>query len=126
MTDDLRWAGAGRLLGLMRSGAASSEELTRAAIARIEAGDGAVNAVVARRFEAGLEDARAADAARRRGTGGALLGVPMTVKESFNLAGLPTTWGRRSRGVSCRRRMRRRWPGCAPRGPSSSARRTCR
>ena len=28
-----------------------------------------------------------------RGGTGALLGVPMTVKESFNIAGLPTTWG---------------------------------
>ena len=28
-----------------------------------------------------------------RGERGPLLGVPMTVKESFNVAGLPTTWG---------------------------------
>jgi len=36
---------------------------------------------------------RAADAALARGDQRPLLGVPMTVKESFNAAGLPTTWG---------------------------------
>lgn len=38
-------------------------------------------------------DAAAADAALARGDRRPLLGVPMTVKESFNVAGLPTTWG---------------------------------
>ena len=37
--------------------------------------------------------AKAADAALARGERRPLLGVPMTVKESFNVAGLPTTWG---------------------------------
>ena len=41
----------------------------------------------------GLQAARAADAARSRGETGALLGLPLTVKESYNIAGLPTTWG---------------------------------
>ena len=37
--------------------------------------------------------AREADAALARGERRPLLGIPMTVKESFNVAGLPTTWG---------------------------------
>jgi amidase len=36
---------------------------------------------------------RAADDARARGETTPLLGLPMTVKESYNVAGLPTTWG---------------------------------
>ena len=46
-----------------------------------------------RDFERGLDAARAADAALARGERRPLLGIPMTVKESYNVAGLPTTWG---------------------------------
>ncbi|MEC9345597.1 MAG: amidase [Pseudomonadota bacterium] len=63
-------------------------------IGRIERLDTRVNAVVVRDFDHAREAARAADAALARGEApGPLHGVPMTVKESFNLAGLPTTWG---------------------------------
>ena len=46
-----------------------------------------------RDFEHALTAAREADEARTRGDAGALLGVPITIKESFNIGGLPTTWG---------------------------------
>ena len=36
---------------------------------------------------------RRADQARARGEDRPLLGIPVTVKESYNMAGLPTTWG---------------------------------
>jgi len=50
--------------------------------------------VVVRTFHAARSRARAADAARARGDdSGALHGLPMTIKESFNLAGTPTTFG---------------------------------
>jgi amidase len=68
-------------------------ELTDAAIARIEARDSEINAVVVRDFDRARETARAADAALARGERGPLLGLPMTVKESHNVAGLPTTRG---------------------------------
>jgi len=77
----------------LRSRKISSVELVRQACERIEAHDSGLNAVVVRDFERAVEAARAADAALARGEQGALLGVPMTVKESFNVAGLPTTWG---------------------------------
>jgi amidase len=77
----------------LAAGACSSLELVDAAIARIEARDGALNAVVVRDFERARGQARAADAALARGERRPLLGVPMTVKESFHVAGLPTTWG---------------------------------
>lgn len=68
-------------------------EACNAAIARIEARDPQVNAVVVRDFERARQQARAADSALARGERYPLLGLPMTVKESFNVAGLPTTWG---------------------------------
>jgi amidase len=71
----------------------SSRELCDAAIARIEALDPKINAVVVRDFERARAAADAADAALSRGERRPLLGLPMTVKEQFNIAGLPTTWG---------------------------------
>jgi len=71
----------------------SSVELVDEAIARIEALDGEINAVVVRDFPSAREAARNADNRRSRGEHQPLLGVPMTVKESYNVTGLPTTWG---------------------------------
>ncbi len=74
-------------------GTVSSRELTAEAIARIERLDGALNAVVVRDFDRALVAAAEADAALARGERRPFLGLPITVKESFNLAGLRTTWG---------------------------------
>jgi amidase len=71
----------------------SALELTDHVIARIEKLDGKLNAVVVRDFERGRAAAKAADTALARGERKPLLGIPMVVKESFNVAGLPTTWG---------------------------------
>jgi amidase len=71
----------------------SAVELAQDAISRIERHDGRINAICVRDFDRGLDAARAADAARARGETGPLLGIPLTVKESYNVAGLPTTWG---------------------------------
>ena len=46
-----------------------------------------------RDFDRARDAAKAADAALGRGERRPLLGVPITIKESFNVAGLPTTWG---------------------------------
>lgn len=64
-----------------------------AAIARIEALNPALNAVIVKDYERAMADARAADAAVAKGERRPLLGVPMTVKESFELAGTAQTWG---------------------------------
>ena len=71
----------------------SAVELAEDAIGRIERHDAKINAICVRDFERGLAAARAADAERARGVTKPLLGLPMTVKESYNVAGLPTTWG---------------------------------
>lgn len=75
------------------SGETSARAEAEAAIARIEAGNGAINAVVVRDFDRALIAADAADTRVAAGDRAPLLGVPMTVKESFDIAGLPTTWG---------------------------------
>jgi amidase len=49
--------------------------------------------VVVRDFDRARNDARAADMAIARGEMKPLTGIPMTVKESFDLRGYPTTWG---------------------------------
>ena len=77
----------------LRAKKVSAVELARDAIARIERHDGKINAICVRDFDRGLEAARAADAALARGEEKPLLGIPLTVKEAYNVAGLPTTWG---------------------------------
>ena len=84
---------AGDLVEALASRQVSSRELVDAAIARIEALDPKINAVVVRDFDRARTAADAADAALERGERQPLLGLPMTVKEQFNIAGLPTTWG---------------------------------
>ena len=72
----------------------SSVELLDHLLARIERFDADVNAVVVRDFDRARERARQADQARARGEDwGPLHGLPITVKESFDVPGLPTTWG---------------------------------
>jgi amidase len=71
----------------------SSRELTEALLARIDAVNPTVNAVVELRRDAALREAAAADRVTAEGELGPLHGVPMTIKESFNVAGLHTTWG---------------------------------
>ncbi|HEY5644805.1 MAG TPA: amidase family protein, partial [Pseudomonadales bacterium] len=72
----------------------SSTELTQLYIDRIEKYDGKVNAVIVRRFDEALERAAEADRALAEGRElGPLHGVPMTIKESYVMAGTPSTWG---------------------------------
>jgi amidase len=89
----LAYGSGAELVEAMAAGQVSAVELAEATIARIERLDVTINAVCVRDFDRALASARDADAARARGEVRPLLGVPMTVKESFNVAGLPTTWG---------------------------------
>lgn len=77
----------------MRSGAVTSVELVDEAIARVDRDDEVVNAICVPDFDRARAAARRADRARARGEDRPLLGVPVTVKESYDVAGLPTTWG---------------------------------
>jgi amidase len=84
---------AGELVAALQARQICATELLEHTIARIEALDQRFNAVVVRDFDRARDAAKAADAALARGVGKPLLGIPITVKEAFNIAGLPTTWG---------------------------------
>ncbi|MFD6163479.1 amidase [Nocardia sp. NPDC060256] len=77
----------------LRAGEVTSVELTEEAIVRIERDDKAINAICVPDFDNARVAAREADQARANGEDRPLLGIPVTVKESYNIAGLPTTWG---------------------------------
>lgn len=70
----------------------SVAEAVDAAITRAGRLDAEIDAIAVPNFERACETARAMDNAPRR-LDQPLFGVPMTIKESFDVAGLPTTWG---------------------------------
>src|ERR1039457_7341369 len=85
---------ASELARLISSKKVSSEEVVETHLARIEAVNPKVNAVV--RVLASEARAAALESDRRTAAGGPLgqlHGVPFTVKENLDMAGLPTTWG---------------------------------
>ena len=73
-------------------------ELLDLYLKRAEAYNPELNAIIATDVEGARKRAKAADKAVKAGKKlGPLHGVPMTIKESFDVAGLPTTWGRLKR-----------------------------
>src|SRR5205823_203063 len=91
---DRAFASATELSNEIRDRHIGCVELLDFYLARAERYNPALNAIVVWRVDNARERARAADAALARGERwGPLHGIPMTVKESFNVAGLPTTFG---------------------------------
>ncbi len=89
---------ATRLARAIRSGRLSSAEVTEAHLQRIARVNGPINAIVLVDRDGAMKAARAADRALKASkTGkkgaplGPLHGVPITIKEAFDIAGLPTT-----------------------------------
>jgi amidase len=69
-------------------------ELLDVYIQRLEKYNSRINAIIATDLAAARKRARAADRALARGqVWGPLHGVPMTIKESYDVVGMPTTWG---------------------------------
>ena len=92
MSDELWRKGALELAGLIARREVSSVEVVRAHLARIDAVNPKLNAIVRRMDADALAAAEAADRAVAAGEAlGALHGVPVTVKENIDLAGTPTT-----------------------------------
>ena len=78
----------------LRRGKVGSVELLKAYLERVERFNPQLNALVVDDRKAALQRARAADRALAKGeVWGPLHGLPITVKESFDLQGQPTTWG---------------------------------
>lgn len=91
---DLPFRSAKELASLIRRKKIGCLELLDLYLARIEEHNPALNAVVALDVEGARKRAKAADRALARDKPvGPLHGVPMTIKESFDVAGMPTTWG---------------------------------
>lgn len=91
---DIGLSSAKTLMALVRRGEIASRELLTHYLARIEQIDPHLNAVVTLDSEGAHERAKAADEALARGhSWGPLHGLPMTVKDAFETAGLRTTSG---------------------------------
>ncbi|HXQ16792.1 MAG TPA: amidase family protein [Caulobacteraceae bacterium] len=84
-------------LAALQTGRVSASELLKAVLERTDRLDRNVNAVVARDGERALAEAHAIDGARARGEAlGPLAGLPMTVKDIFDIEGLPASAGMKS------------------------------
>ena len=91
---DLWRLSAAELAGLIRSKKVSAKEAASAALARLDAVNPKINAVVDHRPQDVLAEAAAIDAAIMRGEDlGPLAGVPVTVKVNIDQAGFATTNG---------------------------------
>ncbi len=91
---ELHTLNATQLLARLRSREVSAVQALEHFNARVEQHNPALNAVVAFQWEAARKRATALDAAAARGEfAGPLHGLPMTVKEGFDLLGLATTVG---------------------------------
>ncbi len=92
--DERASASATRLARDIREHRIGCLELLDFYLSRAARHNPALNAIVAWQVDKARERARAADAALARGeVWGPLHGIPMTVKESFDVAGLPTPFG---------------------------------
>lgn len=78
---------------LLQRGEVSSVDLTNAVLQRIEAVEPQVRAFISVQAETAQQMAREADERRARGENGALLGIPLGIKDSISTAGIPTTAG---------------------------------
>jgi amidase len=92
---DLTYATAEELAGLLAAKRLSARELLQSAVKRCDAVHAKLNAVVVRDLERAERDAKAIDDVRASGDValGPLAGLPMTVKEAFDIPGHPASVG---------------------------------
>ena len=92
--DQLHYKSALVLAGLVRRRKIGCLELLDHFLARVEKYNPKLNAIIWMDKNKARKRAKAADVALKKGKRfGPLHGVPMTIKESFQVAGSPTTWG---------------------------------
>jgi len=92
-TDLDHFAPAAAMLAALRARQVSAVELLGRHLERIARYNPVLNAIVEPDYERARATAEASDAARARGEDGPLHGLPVTIKESMNYAGLRTTCG---------------------------------
>lgn len=95
MSAELAYLSISELTARLDAGQLSAREATEAQLARIVALDEQLNAYITVTGEQALQAADAADARRRAGERGPLLGVPLGIKDLFATAGVKTTGGSR-------------------------------
>src|SRR6516162_1221742 len=94
--DQLHFKSAVDIARLIRKREISAAETLEHFLARIAKYNPKLNAIIWLDAERARKRAKEADAALAKGRAwGPLYGVPMTIKESYNVAGSPTTWGDR-------------------------------
>src|SRR5947207_11913631 len=94
MSNPLPFQTAKQLAAAIRKKKIGCVELLDLYLKRIEAHNPALNAIIAMDVEGARKRAKAADKAVKAGKKlGPLHGVPMTLKESYDIAGYATTWG---------------------------------
>ena len=94
MDDKLAFASATTLAQLVREKKIGAVELLDFYLKRVERLNPRTNAIIAQQADVARKTAAGRDAQTARGEScGPLHGVPMTVKESFDVPGLPSTWG---------------------------------
>lgn len=85
---------AGDIAEGVRNGSFSAREITKAALAYVERTEPELNAFIHVGPELALAQADEVDARRKRGdTAAPLLGVPVSIKDLFHVAGMPTSFG---------------------------------
>ncbi len=95
------FASAATLARAIREKQVSSQEVVGAYLQRIEALNPTLNAVVQVRAEAARAEARQADEALARGeVRGPLHGVPFTIKDTYDVAGMICTCGTKGRAAN--------------------------
>src|SRR5690606_2458818 len=91
---DLPFKSAVELAAEIRERRIGCLELLELYVERMERHNPSLNAIIVTDLEKARERARSADEALARNEiWGSLHGVPMTIKESYDVVGMPTTWG---------------------------------
>lgn len=94
MLNNLAFQSATALAALIRKGEISALELLDFYLARVEKYNANINAIVVMDVDRARAAAKQLDKDAKQGKwAGPLHGVPMTIKESYGVAGLPTTFG---------------------------------
>jgi len=94
MSTSLPFRTAKHLASAVRKKKIGCLELLDLYLMRVEAHNPKLNAIIATDIPGARKHAKAADKALKAGKKlGPLHGVPMTIKESYDVVGMPTTWG---------------------------------
>ena len=114
--EPLYWSIA-QLRAAFAAGAMSCQDLAKRSIARLRRFDPDLHAFICTLEEAAERQARATDQAYRKGEAGPLAGIPISIKDTFDVAGVVSTRG----SLVCRANVAARDSGAVRRLRSAGA-----